>query len=160
MTPYLYVIKKKKKLTHGAKHGASERLRMYHKAKEMLQRARQPKHGGYQSVFERWHNDHDCRNSLSLIGWTEEHIIQHDKLALEDHSCIATLEERTRNEKNWVLSLNKQGVLNQRPDFVEAKRELKRLHDEHLKETSEEIHRFILHNEQDNEETNKGQRRT
>ena len=27
--------------------------------------------------------------------------------------------------------------MNQRPDFVEAKRETKRLHDEHVKETSE-----------------------
>ena len=54
---------------------------------------------------------------------------------------IATPEERTRNEKNWVLSMNREGVqgpLNQRPDFVEAKREMKRLHDdEHVKETPE-----------------------
>ena len=49
-------------------------------------------------------------------------------------------EKKNRNEKNVVLSLNKecvQGPLNQRPDSVEAKRELKRLHDEHVKETSE-----------------------
>ena len=37
-----YVIKKN--LIHGAKHGASERQRMYYKAKVMLQKARQPKH--------------------------------------------------------------------------------------------------------------------
>ena len=55
-------------------------------------------------------------------------------------SFFATREERTRNEKNRVLSLNKEGVpgpLNQRPDFVGATRELKRLHDEHVKETTE-----------------------
>ena len=71
---------------------------------------------------------------------TEEQIIQYDELALEDHSYIATKEERTRNEKSWVLKLNKEGVqgpMNQRPHFVEAKREMKKLHDEHVKETSE-----------------------
>ena len=46
-------------------------------------------------------------------------------------------EERTRNEKKWLNNEGVQGPLNQRPDFVEAKRELKRLHDEHVKETSE-----------------------
>ena len=39
-----YVIKKN--FTHGAKHGASERQRMFYKAWEMFQKARQPKHGG------------------------------------------------------------------------------------------------------------------
>ena len=106
----------------------------------MLQKARQPKHGCSKTIWERWHKDDKYRKSLSDIGWAEEQIIQKDELALEDHSFSATKKERTRNEKNWVLSLNKEGVqgpLNQRPDFVEAKRELKRLHDEHVKETSE-----------------------
>ena len=45
--------------------------------------------------------------------------------------------------------------MNDRPDFVEAKREMKRLHDEHVKETLEEgIHPFILYNDRDSEETN------
>ena len=133
-----YVIKKNPH--RGAKHGASERQRMYYTAKEMLQKARQPKHGGYKIFMERWHKDDNHRESLSQIGWTEEQIIQYGELALEDHSKIATKEERTRNEKNWVLSLNKegaQGPLDQLPDFVEAKREMERLHDEHVKETSE-----------------------
>ena len=67
---------------------------------------------------------------MSTIGWTEEHIVQYDELALEDHSFSATPQERARYGKNW-------GPMNQRPDFVEAKREMKRLHDEHVKETSE-----------------------
>ena len=105
---------------------------MYYKAKELLQKARQPKHGGSKTILERGHKDDKYRKSLSDIGWTEEQLIQYDELALGDHSHIATPKERTRNEKHWVLSLNKEGVqgpLNQRPDFVEAKRELKRLHD-------------------------------
>ena len=123
----------------------------------MLQKARQPKHGGYKTILERWHKDHQYRKSLSVLVWTEEQIIQYDEFALEDHSYVATTEERTRNEKHWVPSLNKEGVqglLKQRPDFVEAKREMKRLHDERVKELQKEIHRFILYNEQDNEETN------
>ena len=92
-----YVIKKN--LTHGAKHGASERQRMYNKAKETLQKARQPTHGGYKTILERWHKDDKHRKSVSDIGWSEEQIIQYDELALEDLSCIATREERTRNEK-------------------------------------------------------------
>ena len=117
-----YVIKKN--LTHSAKHGASERQRMYRKAKEMS------------SPTEAWW----FRKYLSDVGWAEEQINQYDKIALEDHSKIATPKERTRNEKNRVLSLNKegaQGPLNECPVFVEAKRELKRLLDEYVKETSE-----------------------
>ena len=113
---------------------------MFNKAKEMLQQARQPKHGGYNAILKRWPNDDKYRESLSEIGWIEEQIIQCDDLALEDHSSFATREERHRDEKSWVLKLDKegaQGPMNQRPDFVEAKRELKRLHDEHVTETSE-----------------------
>ena len=80
------------------------------------------------------------RESLSKVGWTEEQIIQYDELALEDHSDIATRGERDRIEKSWALKFNKegaQGPTNQRPDLVEANREMKRLHDEHVKETSE-----------------------
>ena len=87
--------------------------------------------------------------SLSEIGWTEEQIVQFDKLALEDHSYTATREERERNEKMWVLKLNKEGPQaprNQWPDYGEAKREMKRQHDEHVKEISEGI--VPLHPEQ------------
>ena len=75
----------------------------------------------HRSTFPRWHKDDNYRKSLSDIGWAEEQIIQYDELALDDHSKIATTEERTRNEKNWVLKVNKAGVqapVNQRPDFV------------------------------------------
>ena len=88
-----------KNLKHGAKHGASERQRMYHEAKEILQAARQPKHGGHQSILERWHKDYDYRKSMSELGWTEEHVIQYDQLSLEDHFYIATPKERAPNEK-------------------------------------------------------------
>ena len=79
-----YVIKKN--LTHGAKHGASERQRMYYKAKDMLHEVRQPKHGGYKNHLGKMAQGRTYRKSLSEIGWTEKQIIQCDELALEDHS--------------------------------------------------------------------------
>ena len=60
-----YVVKKNQ--PRGAKHGASERQRIYYKAKDMLQKARQPKHGGCKTILERWHDDQH-RKSLSKIG--------------------------------------------------------------------------------------------
>ena len=73
---------------------------MYFQAKEMLQKARQTKHGGSKTILERWH-EVAFTESLSQIlgGWTEGQIIQYDKIALEDHSYIATPKERARNEK-------------------------------------------------------------
>ena len=51
-------------------------------------------YGGYKPFLERWHKDYKYRSSLSLIGWTEEQIIEHDRIALEDHSYVATKPER------------------------------------------------------------------
>ena len=64
-------------------------------------------------------------SSLTKLHWKTTPILQH---------------QRPRNEKIWFLSLNQEGVqgpMNQRPDFVEAKRKCKRMHDEHVEETSE-----------------------
>ena len=57
--------------------------------------------------------------------WIQEQIIEHDKIALEDHSNVATKPERIQNTKHWVLRLNQDGAqqpLNQRHDFAQAKR--------------------------------------
>ena len=155
-TSYQFQIMLSKKNTiRGAKHGPSERERMYCKAKEMLQKARQPKHGGYRSILARWHEDDKYRNSLSLIGWTEELIVEHDKVALEDHSHVATKPEIFQNTKHWVLRLNQDGAqkpLNQRPVFAQAERECKRMHDEHVKKTQQCIDQFLVINNHDNDE--------
>ena len=103
-----YVINKNP--THGARHGPSVRQTMYHKAHDMLRKARKDKSGGYKTIPERWHDDDKYRKSLSEIGWTEEQIIQYDAVALEDHSYEATWQERSRSS-----------------DFLEAKRNCKRL---------------------------------
>ena len=71
-------------------------------AHDMLRKAREHKGGGYKTILERWHDDDKHRKSWSEIGWTEEQIIQHDELALEDHCFFATRGERNHNEKSWV----------------------------------------------------------
>ena len=111
------------------------------KAHKLLQEACQPKHGEYKSIHERWHKDDQYRNSLSLIGWTEEQIIEHDKIALEDHSYVATKPERIQNTKLWVLRLNQDGAqqpLNQRPDLLKQDENEKRMDDEHVKKRQQE----------------------
>ena len=42
--------------------------------------------------------------------------------------------------------------LNQRPDFAQAKRECKRIHDEHVKKTQQEYRPILVINNHDNEE--------
>ena len=83
------------------------------KAREMLKKARKHKNGGYKSILDRWNNDGKYRKSLSDIVWTEEQTIRYDAIALEAHSCVATQQERSQNEKSWTLSLNAEGI--QRP---------------------------------------------
>ena len=123
------------------KHGPSERQKMYYQARQMLKKARQRKHGRHPSTHSQWYGDADYRKSLSTIGWKEHHIMLYDRIALEKHIYVATEAERIQNSKHWTLTLNTeepQQPLNQRPDFAQAKRECKRLHDEHLARTQEE----------------------
>ena len=91
----------------------------------MLQKARQPKHGGNKPILQRWHKDEQYRKSLSEIGWTEDQIIEYGKIALEDHSYVDTKPERVPDAKQWVLRLNNQDGAqqpqNQRPDFGSSK---------------------------------------
>ena len=104
------------------------------KAREMLKKARKHKNGGYKNILDRWNNDDKYRKSLSDIGRTEEQIIRYDAIALEDHSFVATWQERSRNEKYWKISLRAEGIqrpLNQRSDLKEMKQKCKRLYDEH-----------------------------
>ena len=114
---------------------------MYYKAKEMLHKAGQRKHGEHSSILARCLSDYKYRNSLTRIGWTEQDIMLFDRIALESHSYVATRFERIRHSEHWILKLNQDGPqqpLNQRPDFAQAKRECKRLHDEYMARTQQE----------------------
>ena len=57
-----------------------------------------------------------------------------DRIVLESHKYTATRAERIRHSEHWILKLNQDG----RPDFAQAKRECKRLHDEFLARTQQE----------------------
>ena len=123
--------------SRGAKHGPSERQRMFYHAKQMLKKARQQKHGRHRTILSRWYASESYRNSLSAIGWKEKHTMLYDRIALEKHIHVATRAERIQNSKHWIPTLNKEGPqqpLNQRSDFAHAKR----LHDELLARTQEE----------------------
>ena len=56
-----YVIKKNR--SRGAEHGASEIQKMYFHAKQMLENARQGKHGGHPTILSRWYDDEEYRTS-------------------------------------------------------------------------------------------------
>ena len=132
----------KKNRSRGAKHGASERQKMYFRAKQMLKEARHGKHGGHPTILSRWYRDEEYSKSLSDIGWRGHHIISYDRIALEKHTYKAARAERIQIANNWILTANSEGgtqlPLNQRPDFAQAKRECKRLHDEHLARTQQD----------------------
>ena len=84
---------------------------------------------------------------MSVIGWKEKLKMLYDRIALEQHFYVAT---RVQNSKHWILTLNNEGPqepLNQRPDFAQATRECKRVHDEHLARTQQE-YRNILRSQQ------------
>ena len=128
-----YVITKNSR--GGAKHGPSERQKMYYQARQMLKMARQNKHGRHPTIISRWYADEEYRKSLWAVGYGEQQIMLFDRIALEKHHYTATKDEIIQNTKHWILYLNADGpqkALNQRPDFARAERECKRLHDEHL----------------------------
>ena len=126
-----YVIKKNP--CYGARHGPSVRQAMYFKAHDMLRKVRS-NNGNSKTILDIWHDNDKRRTFLSDIGWVEEQIIQYDAIALEDHSCVDSWQEKSRKEKSWTFSLNAEGIqvpLNQRSDFIEAKQKCKILFDEH-----------------------------
>ena len=102
-----YVIEKNS--NRGAKHGPSERQRMYYQAKQMLKKARQGKHGRHPTIFSRWYAIESYRNSLSDIGWREHHILLYDRIAVEKHINVAFKAERIQNSKHWILTINGEG---------------------------------------------------
>ena len=106
----------------------------------MLKKARQKKHGRHPTILSRWYASETHRTSLGLIGRKEKDIMQYDRRALEKHIYVATRAERIQNSKHWILTLNAEGPqqpVNQRPDFAQAKKECKQVHDEQLAKTQQ-----------------------
>ena len=70
-------------------------------------------------------------------------IMLYDRIAPEKHVYVTiTKAESIQISRHCILTLNSEGPqqpLNERPDFAQAKRECKLLHDEHLTRTQEEF---------------------
>ena len=89
-----YVIKKNS--SRGAKHGPSERQRIYYQAKQVLKKARQKKHGSHPTILVRWCASETYRTSLSLIGWKEKDICNVTELLWRN---ISTSQQERREFK-------------------------------------------------------------
>ena len=128
-TPYLFpVTSSKKNLMHGAKHGASERQRLFYWAWRCCRKL------ANQSMVvpkPSWKDGRHMRITESLcqiLGGPRSTLSNTINLHWKTTPEIATPKERARNEKNWVLSLNDEGVqgpMSQRPEFSEAKKNSK-----------------------------------
>ena len=56
-----------------------------------------------------------------ILNGLNKQIKQFDGLALEDHSYVATPEERSRYKNSWKVSQNREGIqgqIKQRPDIL------------------------------------------
>ena len=131
---------------------------MYFHAKQMLEKTRQEKHGSHPSILSRWCADAANRKSLSDIEWREHYVMLYDRVALEKPIYKATRAERIQIANNWILTASSEGgtqlPLNQQPDFAQAKRECKRLHDEHLTRTNKNTEIFLAVTKEDSEKGN------
>ena len=67
ITGYVF---KKKKLTHGARHGPSVQQCMHHKEYEMLKKARKHKNGDYKNIMDRWNNNDKLYGSSQLRSYS------------------------------------------------------------------------------------------
>ena len=74
------------------------------KAREMLHKASQKKHGERSSILARWLSDNRYRKSLSDIGLTEKDVMLFDRIALENRRYVATRAERIRHSEHIGFS--------------------------------------------------------
>ena len=100
----------KKNSSRGPKHGASERQIIFFKAKEMLKKERQEKHGSHPTILSRWYAQEGYRKSLAEHNIGEKEIMLYDRIALERHDFSGTRAERLQNSKHWILRLNADGT--------------------------------------------------
>ena len=89
---------KKKGPSHGARHGNTERQRIYHAAHTTAEKAEKKNPTPYLAKDRPTH-----RESQIAIGWDEEFCARYDAIAKGDRSYVATAEERKRRENSWVL---------------------------------------------------------
>ena len=118
-----YVIKKNQ--SRGPRHGPSMRQTMYHKARDVLRKAKLPKNGSCQTILERWYGDNKYRKSLSQKNKSDNTNL-HWKTTF-----LATPGERRRWEKNCHIFLIK------KENVVRAKHAYRQQYKEHAEGTGE-----------------------
>ena len=57
---------------------------MFYKAKQMLKKARQGKHGSHPTILSRWYEQEEYRKSLAEHNINEKEIMLFDRIALKD----------------------------------------------------------------------------
>ena len=91
------------------KHSQSEPQIMFFRAKEMLKKARQEKHGSHPTILSMWQEQEGYRRSLAEHNIGEKEIMLYDRIALQGHEKTGTRAERLQNAKHWILRLNADG---------------------------------------------------
>ena len=113
---------------------------LYHKAKEMLQKARQPKHGVTKLFWKYGPRTINIASLCQILSWLKSRLFSmtnlHWKTTLTLQQRRKELATRKIGYSSWMKNVFKDHWINVLY-FVEAKREKKRLHDEHVKEPSE-----------------------
>ena len=135
-----FVIEKNS--SRGPKHGVSERQVMFYKAKQMLKKARQGKHGDHPRILSRWYEQEGDRKSLAEHNIGEKEVMFFDRIALERHDYTATKAERLQNAKHWIHRLNADGSqkpLQQGPEFAVALKHCLEMQDARLAETRQSL---------------------
>ena len=127
-----------KNSSRGPQHGATERQVMFFRAKQMLKKASQGKHGSHPTILSRWYEQEGYRKSLEEHNIGEKEVTLFDRIALDRHDFSATRAERLQNAKHWILRLNADGLrkpLRLRPEFAVALKQRLKMQDTHLAET-------------------------
>ena len=122
-----------KKSSRGPKHGVSERQVMFCKAKQMLKKAKQGKHGNDPTILSRWVRTRRIPKS----HWRST-ILAKRKSCFSIASLLKDTTFQIREVNGWILHLNADGPqkpLRQRPSFAVALKQCLQVQDAHLAET-------------------------
>ena len=113
---------------HGHRYGKKEGARAYHTANQLQNKCKKRE---FLSIHDRFIRDTWYRQTMLELDRTEEVIREMDKLAIEDHTHIATEEELNVYRGNWWIRSNFVGSdtmpIRHRPDFKQALSTLLRL---------------------------------
>ena len=127
----------KKNQSRGPRHGQSMRQVMYHKARDMLRKAKLPKNGSCETILERCHTDAD-NQSRSLMKDGQKRKLKNTRWPWKTIPMKQHLQKGDDGQKNWKIVSTKErveGKIRQQPDFREAKHAHRQLDKEYVEST-------------------------